>query len=228
MTVEHVLAIPRAELTKQNVGTEGIYPIDFSKMDVSAFGWLPRHVADAKDPETKKTSADAVGLGKYFPQILGYFQIVDSEGRILSYYRKGKEKGLAGKRSIGVGGHVDLQDSVGAFLTTDDTIEMDIDNNILSVIITGAYRELKEEIGLTVTFDPFAFNKVISTYADPTSAVHVGLAVELSVTDEEKATLKFEELEYLDVQWLTREELKADLEANDAFETWSKLLIEQF
>jgi hypothetical protein len=44
---EHVLAIARQELTKQNVGEHGLYPVDLSVIDTTAFAWLPRHIADA-------------------------------------------------------------------------------------------------------------------------------------------------------------------------------------
>ena len=85
---EYVLAIHREELTKQEVGTHGLYPVDLSKIDTTAFAWLPRHVADAKDPTTGKTSAKAVALGEHLPQILGYFQITDEEGRIAKETRQ--------------------------------------------------------------------------------------------------------------------------------------------
>lgn len=221
--VEHVLAIHREELTKQNVGTDGLYPVDLSTLDATAFAWLPRHIADAKDPATKKTSDAAVSLGKHLPQILGYFQITDEEGRILTYYRKGKEKGLTGKRSIGVGGHVDIEDGIrynepgSAYLL----------DNIGQLICRGANRELCEEIGLVVHLEPQRFTQVISTYADPTSAVHVGLAATIEISLEGRHNLVLAEDEFLNVEWLTPDELKADQEANDPYETWSKLLIEQ-
>lgn len=220
---EHVLAIARQELTKQNVGEHGLYPVDLSAIDTTAFAWLPRHIADAKDPETKKTSADAVALGKHLPQILGYFQITDEHGRILTYYRKGKEKGLVGMRSIGVGGHVDIEDAVrynddgSAFLLT----------NINELICRGAKRELCEEIGLVVGLEPSKFTHVISSLADPTSAVHVGLPATLEISGEGIERLVLAEDEFLDVAWLTMEELKADKAAGTKYETWSALLIDQ-
>lgn len=221
---EYVLAIHREELTKQEVGTHGLYPVDLSKIDTTAFAWLPRHVADAKDPNTGKTSAKAVALGEHLPQILGYFQITDEEGRILTYYRKGKEKGLTGKRSIGVGGHVDIEDSIrynedgGAYLL----------NNIGELICRGANRELCEEIGLVVHLDPSRFTQVISSYVDPTSAVHVGLAVTIEISLEGRQKLVLAEDEFLKPAWLTPEELVRDMIDGTEYETWSNILIQQW
>ena len=220
---EYVLAIHREELTKQNIGTDGLYPVDFSKVDQTAFAWLPRHIADAKDRETKKTSAAAVELGKHFPQILGYFQITDEDDRILTYFRKGKEKGLVGMRSIGVGGHVDLIDGIRL---TEDREPVHL-TDIVELIRLGAQRELAEEIDLSIHIDPAKFTQVISSVADPTSAVHVGLAVTINISDSAKEKLTLAENEFMNVAWLTKEELKEAAKVTP-FETWSALLIERF
>lgn len=222
---EFVLAIAREELTKQNVGTDGLYPVDLSVADGTAFAWLPRHIADAKDPVTKKTSDAAVALGKLFPQILGYFQITDEEGRILTYYRKGKEKGLTGKRSIGVGGHVDIQDSI----RYNEHNAVYLSEDLGGLIARGANRELCEEIALVVRLEADRFTQVISSYADPTSAVHVGLPVTINVSMEGRHNLVLAEDEFLNAEWLTPEELVHDMTVNGTeYETWSNILIQHW
>lgn len=248
MAAEYVLAIPRQQLTNQNVGTDGIYPIDLNAVDTDAYALLPRHIADGKDPETRKATEESLAIGKLLPQILGYFQIVDEQGRILTYRRKGKEQGLLGKFSIGVGGHVDLADVNYLYATTShnpDNGEIDTNvtlhqrDGIVSIIATGAARELKEEIGVEIHPATLSFDRVIASYADATSMVHVGLPAEILVRDMPsedgeirldsplKSDLRYSPAEYPGVEWYTKEELKK-LATEVEFETWSQLLIEQF
>ena len=204
MTTEYVLAIPRTELTKQNVGTNGIYDFNLNAVQQDLIAFLPRDLVDNK-------SDTSIEIGKLLPQILGYFQITDSDGRILTYRRKGKEKGLLGKYSIGVGGHVDINDSYNVGM------------NLRNLVEFGSERELGEEINLT----EFIFNptKIISTYVDPTSTVHVGLPQEIHI--DEKGELEYSDDEFPGVEWYTKEELK-ELSKTVEFETWSQLLIDSY
>lgn len=216
---ELVLAVNRLELDIQGVGTNGIYPIELSDLNQQNYAYLPRAFADNK-------SENAIALGVQFPQILGYFQIT-CEGKILTYQRKGKEKGLLGKWSIGVGGHVSQEDFI------EHTIEcMEDYPNILSLIYSGAVRELKEELGINTgwiealaeedSFDE-AVTQVIATFADPTSTVHVGLPLTVELPDHLYDSIKLDPAEFLNFQWLTPDELKA---SGLEFETWSQLLVD--
>ena len=247
---ELVLAVQRLALTRLGVGIDGIYNVDFDKVDPTAYAFLPRHIADNK----KELLADSLVLGKMFPQVLPYFQIIDSEGRYLVYRRIGKEPGLLGKYSIGVGGHIDTWDSFWLYaghhhqpkiVTT--SVGLHRRTHLQDITATGAKRELKEEIN----FDhhgPFEFTRMISTFEDDTSVMHLGLPHDLHLkarpSEEDKKNgsfewdvesdanyldkLKFEEAEFPGVEWLTKEELKAKLkEEGVVFETWSRLLIEE-
>lgn len=245
---EMVLVVDRQELTKQGIGTDGIYAINLNDIEPKAFGYLSREFADNKSPTS-------ITIGKVLPQILGYFQITDSKGRILTYRRKGKEKGLLGKLSIGVGGHVDLIDGLMLATTTHYHGGQGFSTHtyphlwadIGHVIRNGAERELFEEIGLNVHLaNPiegtatqqgymdwgYGYDRILSSFADPTSTVHVGLPREIPVKDVD--LLKYDESEFNEVQWLTKQELKdlkAKLEAEQSelsFETWSALLVDSF
>lgn len=246
--IEMVLVIDRNELTKQGVGTDGIYAFDLNNVDPKAFGYLAREFVDNK-------SATSIEIGKVLPQILGYFQITDSEGRILTYRRKGKEKGLLGKLSIGVGGHVDMVDGFKLFTSVNHRAAEGISTytyahvwgEVGHVIRKGAERELFEEVGIIAQLeDPapsaalengftdwgFGYDRILSSFADPTSTVHVGLPREIPVTNID--LLKYDENEFNQVEWLTKQELK-DLKAKLAaeqselsFETWSALLVDSF
>lgn len=218
---ELVLAINREQLTKQGVGTHGLYPINFDALDPQDYAYLPRAFADNKSPA-------AIQLGAMFPQILGYFQVVNPEGKILAYQRKGKEKGLFGKWSIGVGGHVSQED-----LCEHNVVTRDSYPSIQDLIFMGSQRELEEEINLDMfELEEFAggvedfkeqVEQVLVSMNDPTSAVHVGIPMELQLDNFAFEDIELDPSEFCNYKWMTKEELKAsDME----FETWSKILVE--
>ena len=204
---ELVLAVSREAL---DVGTtSGIFPIDLNSIDSEAYALLPRHIADNK-------SDSSVALGKLFPQILGYVQLVNEQGEILSYARKGKEKGLHGLRSIGVGGHVSHEELVTAIYHSDDPTQLP---KLTELIQLGLRRELLEEVGIDIgTF--MEANQLLISDSNLTSQVHVGLPIQLIVIE---ADIILEESEFLDARWITVEELKATV---DIYEPWSQLIIQ--
>ena len=204
---ELVLAVSREAL---DVGTEsGIFPIDLNSIDSEAYALLPRHIADNK-------SDISVALGKLFPQILGYVQLVNEQGEILSYARKGKEKGLHGLRSIGVGGHVSHEELVTAIYRSDDPTQLP---KLTELIQLGLRRELLEEVGIDIGTYMEA-NQLLVSDSNVTSQVHVGLPMQLNVVESD---ITLEESEFLDARWISVEELKATV---DLYEPWSQLIIQ--
>lgn len=218
---ELVLAINRVQLAKQHVGTHGLYPINFDAIDPQDYAYLPRAHADCKSPA-------AIQLGALLPQILGYFQVVNPEGKILAYQRKGKEKGLFGKWSIGVGGHVSSEDLCELASTNLDNYP-----SLQEIIYQGAEREILEELNVELSnLEAFAggsedfseqVEHVLCSMNDPTSSVHIGIPMELQLDSWSMENLKLDPSEFCNFKWMTKEELKAsDME----FETWSKILVE--
>lgn len=204
---ELVLAVSREAL---DVGTaSGIFPIDLNSIDSEAYALLPRHIADNK-------SDSSVELGKLFPQILGYVQLVNEQGEILSYARKGKEKGLHGLRSIGVGGHVSHEELVTAIYRSDEPMQLP---KLTELIQLGLRRELLEEVGIDIGTYMEA-NQLLVSDSNITSQVHVGLPMQLNVAESD---IILEESEFLDARWITVEELKATV---DIYEPWSQLIIQ--
>ena len=204
---ELVLAVSREAL---DVGTaSGIFPIDLNSIDSEAYALLPRHIADNK-------SDSSVALGKLFPQILGYVQLVNEHGEILSYARKGKEKGLHGLRSIGVGGHVSHEELVTAIYRSDEPTQLP---KLTELIQLGLRRELLEEVGIDIGTYMEA-NYLLVSDSNITSQVHVGLPMQLNVGE---STITLEESEFLDARWISVEELKATV---DLYEPWSQLIIQ--
>ena len=204
---ELVLAVSREAL---DVGTaSGIFPIDLNSIDSEAYALLPRHIADNK-------SDSSIALGKLFPQILGYVQLVNEQGEILSYARKGKEKGLHGLRSIGVGGHVSHEELVTAIYCSDEPTQLP---KLTELIQLGLRRELLEEVGIDIGTYMEA-NQLLVSDSNITSQVHVGLPMQLQVKE---ADISLDESEFLDARWISIEELKATV---DIYEPWSQLIIQ--
>lgn len=218
---ELVLAINREQLTKQGVGTHGLYPINFDALDPQDYAYLPRAFADNKSPA-------AIQLGALLPQILGYFQVVNPEGKVLAYQRKGKEKGLFGKWSIGVGGHVSQED-----LCEHSVVTREFYPAIQEMIYAGSKRELTEELNIELEYlEAFAggsedfgeqVEHVLCSMNDPTSSVHIGIPMELQLDNFAFEDIELDPSEFCNYKWMTKEELKAsDME----FETWSRILVD--
>ncbi len=204
---ELVLAVSREAL---DVGTEsGIFPIDLNSIDSEAYALLPRHIADNK-------SDSSVALGKLFPQILGYVQLVNEQGEFLSYARKGKEKGLHGLRSIGVGGHVSHEELATAIYRSDEPTQLP---TLTELIQLGLRRELLEEVGIDIGTYMQA-NQLLVSDSNLTSQVHVGLPMQYYVKESD---ITLDDSEFLDARWISIEELKATV---DIYEPWSQLIIQ--
>lgn len=215
MTAELVLAIPRDELTKQYVGINGIYDFDLDLVGPDSYAFIARNVADNK-------SLHSVMFGMLLPQVLPYFIVTDSEGNLLTYERKGQEKGLVGKRSIGIGGHVSMDD---AYLPqTPDVVALGLPakfETLQQIVQSGLYREVFEEIGIRL-LDTVKFDYIISSHVDPVNQVHIALVAKIEVDNFDE--LKYDSNEFLNVQYWKPEEIKASA-GFDNYENWSKLII---
>ena len=216
---ELVLAVNRDELVAQGIKGNGIFPFNSYTLNQKNYALLPRSFADNKTP-------DAIALGKLFPQILGYFQLM-YEGKIFAYQRKGKEEGLLGKWSIGVGGHVSHEDIEDFVRSCGNGYPP-----IAELIYEGSKRELMEEVNLNLSSHSTLwtngnFNKhadrLIHTHADPTSSVHVGIPVTIELTQAEYDQLKLDPAEFNNIKWIEPGLLKT---SGLDLETWSQLLVD--
>lgn len=223
---EYVLAVHRDQFSLQNVGLSGIYGVDLNKIGQVDFSFLPRHIASNKSPQS-------IMLGSVYPQICGYYQIKNEEGKILTYQRKGKEAGLLGKWSIGIGGHIDITDYIDLKKTKPDGESVKLNE----LIAHSSIRELEEELGVELvsqnadgsTKHHFEWTKdltqhfdcVLSLSVDATNIVHLGLPAELQI-DTTQISINPNADELINWQWLSKEDLKNN---DREFEAWSKLLI---
>lgn len=210
---ELVLAINRDELNGY-----GVIGLDLSKINGQNYALLPRDFADNK-------SHGAVALGYIMPQILGYFQFVNDEGHYFAYQRKGKEKGLFGQWSIGIGGHVSQEDLFDVHEHTDEDYP-----DIATLIYAGALRELQEEVGIDARWfsefnsvDDFieAVDRALVSNTTVTSAVHVGIPLTINVSSFIDQ-MHLDPAEFCNFKWVTVEELQTNV---DQYEDWSQMLI---
>lgn len=201
---ELVLTVPRLALTSQGIGADGIYPFQLGLLNHIKPEFHDRNLIDNKTDEM-------VEFGLKNPQLISYFVLRDCHEKIFAYRRKGKEKGLFGKWSIGVGGHIDKADMIHS----SDTV---------AVIANLSFnRELKEEVNLQKR-DVLTPPRLIATLADKTSMVHVGYTQALLVEPKE---LVYEPAEFNQVMWMTKSEMVEFAKENE-FETWSQMLINEF
>ena len=210
---ELVLAINRDELNGY-----GVIGLDLSEINGQNYAFLPREFADNK-------SHGAVALGYIMPQILGYFQFVNDEGQYFAYQRKGKEKGLFGQWSIGIGGHVSQEDLFDVHEHTDEDYP-----DIATLIYAGALRELQEEVGIDARWfsefnsvDDFieAIDRALVSNTTVTSSVHVGIPLTINVSSL-LDQMNLDPAEFCNFKWVTVEELQTNV---DQYEDWSQMLI---
>lgn len=198
-----VLCISRTALEAQGITypTLGIFDFNLDKVDIQDFHFINRKVVDSHDDSQYKR------IGLHLPQILPYIVITDGKGKYLSYSRNGTETRLYGNRSIGIGGHVDIDDIVFKH-----------DGVIPTSTIELAYmRELSEEI-LYDDNSIIKFTKLIVDTSNPVGRVHVGLFTTLVYPNAQPQE------ELYDAKWVTADELKTNI---IAYENWSQLIIRE-
>lgn len=183
----------------------GLYDLDFNSINDESFNFLNRSIVDSKDnPEYHEIS-------KQLKQILGYV-VIRNESEILTYSRSksGDEPDLHNSRSIGFGGHVDLNDC-------------DFDDANISVFKSAVYnsiiRELSEEVGLKIpAISTSALNTCIIDNSNYVGESHIGLPLIYDVQKDEIHPNH----EIKDIKWVSIEELQSEI---DLYESWSKILI---
>lgn len=144
---------------------------------------------------------DSVEKDPRIKQIIPYIVIVDRLSRILTYTRKGSESRLAGKVSIGFGGHWKSDES----------------------FFQCVKRELSEELGIT-NFYEIAFDIEDTIYSEKTEvdSVHYGILVSAIVDDLEKIVSINENNEVRDVKILRLDEIDPN-----KLETWSEIVFDK-
>jgi len=139
------------------------------------------------------------------------YAVVCTGGRVLSYQRTtaGGESRLHGLRSIGIGGHVNTEDS--------DTS----DRWHAAALDRAALRELHEEIVVPGEYR-MDFIGFINDDSNSVGRVHIGLVYRCALTTADESAAR--ETALTDCRMLTCREL---IDGRDLYETWSRFLIDQ-
>ena len=140
-------------------------------------------------------------------QIIPYILLQTADGGMTAAYsRQGSEKRLHDLWSIGIGGHINPEDTaMGA-------------DNFKSILKNGMQRELDEELARRVASDPIEFIGMISEDITPVGSVHMG-AVFLIRTRNPEGYLPGEELHSF--TWYPTQKL-----SHLNLELWSELALE--
>ena len=204
-----VLTLDRKAI--ENIGhLTNIHPLDWDKLTTDKFHFLNRGVVDSKE------GYEDILIGQRFAQVLPYIVVKNPEtNEILTYSRNGAETRLHGSRSIGIGGHIDIDD-----------IKFNEEGfDPLKTIELSMLREIKEEAGIN-EIDVEALggikkiiDRVIIDFSNEVGSVHLGF---LGVI--ETADINPEE-ELFDHRWVSIDELKQTI---DEYESWSRMIINLF
>lgn len=206
-----VLCINLGALAEQNVPStgHGVYPFDLNAVAANNFHFINRAVVDHPNEDSFEFR-----IGKSMPQILGYI-VVKHGDEILSYARKHSgESRLLGSRSIGFGGHVDLEDY--GFTA----IQKGREPSFVEVLQYSVERELFEELQLdSIDETTIQFKGLIVDTTNHVGEVHRGLLSVIEVADKSAVTST---KETQDLLWQPLDELKKDV---DLYEGWSQIAI---
>lgn len=203
-----VLCINRSAIVTQGIpanNAHGIYPFDLSQVAQNQYHFINRDVVDSNEKEKHL-------IGCALPQILGYC-VIKCGNHVLTYARKrGAEARLHGNRSLGFGGHVDIDD-----------YSKHQAKPYFAALAYSIERELLEEVGLQIPISMGMCDTLIVDQSNPVGSVHVGLPILINV--ELRNELEIDYSEIADPQWISIQQLKEDIAL---YENWSQLLIEKF
>jgi predicted NUDIX family phosphoesterase len=145
-----------------------------------------------------------------FKQLIPYviFTTRAADGRLLVFhYTRGKgqgEKRLHSKRSVGVGGHISIDDR-----TSDDAVPY----------VEGMRRELDEEVAIDCPYTQRCVG-LINDDETPVGRVHLGV---VHLVELERPAIEPREADLLDCGFAPVDDLLADL---SRFETWSQYCLQ--
>jgi predicted NUDIX family phosphoesterase len=143
-----------------------------------------------------------------FKQLIPYviFRHRTPDGDFIFQYTRGKGMGenrLHSKRSVGVGGHIAIEDQV-----SDDAVPYN----------EGLWRELAEEVIIDTPFTEQCIG-LINDDETPVGRVHLGV---VHLVDVERPAVQSRETEILDSGFRPASQLLVEL---DRFESWSQICL---
>lgn len=145
---------------------------------------------------------------------------------------KGQEKRLTNKYTIGVGGHIDIDDFHAVMRLFKNIDTVDSENVLDDILYTAFLREAFEETGMYLTLNQYNKIGVIKSTDTPVDCVHLGVVFEAGVDEAElvASMARLSELEINLVGFKTKDELLAMIETGNAdenapqLESWSRIV----
>lgn len=164
---------------------------------------------------------DAVEYDPAYKQLIPYITVW-RHGQLLNYFR-GKRQGearLRGKRSLGIGGHINPCDLSEDVLGSVGQAEPFLDKKY----VNGMLRELSEELKFTRRVEEWDIRIVGLVNDDSTTVgcVHLGVVHELRLEPALHVTAYEDDI--LDLDWRTPQALLKQ-PFFDQFESWSQMVL---
>lgn len=170
----------------------------FSKFELPKGAYLHRR----GDAETDKTKLQIIPY--VLVQTISYEHSINGSFKVIvgTRTKSGGEKRLTGKKTLGIGGHLEPED---------------ISNNSF---MPGLKRELEEEIGLSLMKNKLKFSHIIYQPINDVSAVHIGAAyiATIDYNDFEELAPKDSELVLDRIDFTTYHTKSLNIEE---YEPWS-------
>lgn len=210
-------------LVTQNVPSIHYGPSDYIHLEARNEAWCEEVMEGSSWVERWMAEVD-----KKILQLIPYIICSDSDGNILSYRRQGGgETRLEGKRSIGIGGHVNDRDKEIETNDYKQHMEKTKTSNSWDIIINGAARELEEELGLSRLYSSREL-KQVGTIFTPTDGVtmtplprvgqvHLGIIYTLNISNQ--ITVKASE-------GLVDPVFLLDIPDLEEYELWSRMILD--
>lgn len=189
---ENVLVLPKNVLTNiinEKPGFHNINELDINSLIKINGIFKPRN---------------EIEYNEYYKQVIPYVAMYRSDGKFLTLTRTTtqSEKRLHNKISLGVGGHVNTEDSKNAI----DSFQL------------GMQREMLEEVNVILLKQP----EYLGVIFDPRTSVglvHIGIAYKVEIE-----FLEINEKEKFEYSWKTSKELQ---EMTERMEGWSVHILER-
>jgi predicted NUDIX family phosphoesterase len=197
LTEEHILVIPEAVI-------EGIGAIEGFEADVDRY-LKPILKSDQLSFQPRSQMETDPSFKQLIPYVLLQWNDPAGSTKLYTYTRGGGggESRLHAKRSVGIGGHISLEDA------TDGS----------DPYFTGMQRELSEEVMIGTPYRDQLVG-ILNDDETPVGKVHLGIVHIFDVDSQDVAP---REDEIIDAGFEPVERLLADL---DDFETWSAICLE--
>lgn len=204
-----VLCVQRQALPDHlRLNHTALVPMHINDLEYKQVSFMNRAVVDAK----RDVNSTHFSIGVMFPQILPYVVLV-SDGHVLAYNRKGNEERLHGMVSIGIGGHIDIED------VTVDRDSEDLQMDVAATILSSCKRELDEEAGIHPKhLQELSFNHALISVDDEVGQVHIGL---IAVAEIDPVHVDPQE-ELRNARWVPISDLRGMI---GECENWSQILI---